>query len=711
MNDLVFEIGTEELPASAIRPAAEALGERFREFAEAQRLSFGAIETHGSPRRLALLVRGLAAKADDVDELLEGPATSVAFKDGVPTKAAEGFARKAGVAVERLERMQTAQGERLVARRHVEGEATAVLLQTALPAFIGAIPFRKSMRWGAESATFARPVRWLGAVYGREVVSFSWADVQSGGVTYGHRFLAPGAIALTDCDAYVPALRDAKVLVRWDERRERVIAAIDQAAEEAGGRRVEDDELVDTITGLVEWPSGVAGAFAPEALDMPREVLVSEMREHQKYASVESADGKLLAKFVAVANTPVKDVAVSRRGYERVLAARLSDARFFFDDDLRTPLHARVAALGRVTFQESLGSVLDKVGRVTQLAAHIAQAVGYADAAKVERTALLSKADLTTGMVGEFPELQGVMGREYARHDGEAEDVALGVFEHYLPRGASDSLPTGDLGAFVGLADRVDTIVGIFAIGRAPTGTQDAFGLRRACLGVLRVLEGRGYRLSLSALIGLALDLHYSSFEARGLLAPPAGDAGDKKRKKTFLTREEAAEHVVEFFRGRLKSDLAQSIPADLAEAVLTAGYDDVVDLGYRAKALGAIAGTPDYLPLAVAFGRASHIIEKQAKDLGAGDPDPALFTEDAERALHAEVERASAEVRATLRTGDYPEALRALAALRPFVDRFFDGVLVMAEDEKVRTNRLRLVRSVQGLFEPIADFSRIQTR
>lgn len=710
MSDLVFEIGTEELPAGAILPACEALRSKFVEAASALRLDHGDVATHGSPRRLALLVKNLAERARDIEERLEGPAVSVAFKDGVPTKAAEGFARKAGVSVDALERATTPQGERLVAHRRVEGQPTRALLSELLASLIAQIPFRKSMRWGDQSVTFVRPVRWIGAVYAGEPVPVSFGDVQAGAVTYGHRFLAPQAIPLTTCDAYVPALRDARVLVVWEERRDRVVAEIDRVAAEAGGRRVDDPELVETITGLVEWPSGVLGSFAADALDMPREVLVSEMRGHQKYASLESLDGKLLPQFVAVANTPVKDVAVSRRGYERVLAARLSDARFFFDEDRTRPLAARINDLRRVTFQERLGSLHDKVERLLGLSRLVSASVAGVDQARVDRVATLCKADLVTGMVGEFPELQGVMGREYARHDGEGDDVALGIFEHYLPRGASDALPQGDLGAIVGITDRLDTIAGIFAIGRAPTGANDPFGLRRACLGIIRVLLDKGWRVSLSALVDEALSQHYASFERRGVGAQPPAD--DKKRKgKELLDQAEARTQVLEFFRGRLKSDWGHAFPADLVEAVLSAGYDDVVDAHHRAEALNRITRLPDYLPLAIAFGRASNIIEKQARDLPDGAPDPEAFVEAPEAALFEASRVARTKVDDALRTGDYPTALQALAELRPVVDSFFDSVLVMANEDAVRINRLRLVRSVQQLFAPIADFSRLQTR
>jgi glycyl-tRNA synthetase beta chain len=707
-HDLIFEIGTEELPASFIGPATQVLAEAWKKEAAALRISFGDVETHGTPRRVALLVKGIAEKAEDFEERGEGPAVSQAFDaEGKPTKAAEGFAKKWGTTADQLQRAQTPQGERLVAFRKTAGQPTIKVLPDLLGKLIPELAKnKKSMRWGTEEASFPRPVRWIGAVFGGEVLPVKFADVQASGNTFGHRFLAPQAIRLTSCDEYLPKLREAKVLAAIPERRQRVVEEIDRVAKEAGGRRVVDEELVDTIAGLVEWPSGVLGSFGADALDMPREVLVSEMRGHQKYASIETLDGKLMPAFVAVANTPVKDVAVSRRGYERVLRARLSDARYFFNEDQTRALGDRVAELRRVTFQERLGSVHDKLERMLSVAKHLVKITGRSDTPTVERATFLCKADLTTGMVGEFPDLQGAMGREYARKEGEPEEVALAIFEHYLPRGAADTLPSGDAGAIVGIADRIDTITGIFAIDKAPTGANDAFGLRRACLGIIRVLLDKGYRLKLGDLVDSALERHYHRFAS---LEAPKPDA--KGKKPALLDRAAARTQVLEFFRGRLKSMWSDDHAPDVVEAVLSVGYEDVVDANARLQALSEIKRRADWLPLASAFGRASNIIEKQAKDLQAGPVDPALFKDAPEGSLHSAWQSASALVAKALPTGDYGTALRALAELRPAVDLFFDKVLVMAEDPALKQNRLRLVRGVQQLFAPIADFARIQTK
>ncbi len=717
-SELIFELGCEELPASFIVPALRALESAWREEAKRLRIRHGEAQAHGTPRRLALLVEDVADRAEDVEERGEGPALQSAFDaEGRPTKAAEGFARKWGVAIAELER----ENGRLVARRKVAGQPTFGLLPDLFQRLIQkASENRKLMRWGNESVGFPRPVRWIVAVFGGEVVPVEFGDVAATGLSRGHRFLSPGPVQFGGIADYLPKLREAKVLGSVAERRERIVAEIDRLAAEAGGRRVEDPELVDTLCGLVEWPTGVLGSFGADALDMPREVLVSEMRGHQKYASIESADGKLLPRFVAIANTPVKDDSVSRRGYERVLRARLADARFFFDEDRARTLASRVSDLRRVTFQEKLGSVFDKTERILHLSKEIARAIGREDLDAVERTATLCKADLTCGMVGEFPDLQGVMGREYARHDGERDEVAAGIFEHYLPRSAADGLPTGDLGAIVGIADRLDTISGIFAIGKSPTGANDPFALRRACLGIIRIVIDKEYRLSLSALLDTALEHHYHRFEK---LPPPEPkkdkDGKERKPKPELLDRGEAKAQVLDFFRGRLKADwsnfrsgeLKGFWPPDIVEAVLAAGFDDITDAYRRGHALNQMTQRSDFKSIAVAFARASNIITKQAKDLVPGPVDPTLFRDPPEEALQQATSAARAQVEAAVRSGDYTRALLALAELRPAVDLFFDQVLVMAEDPAIKQNRLRLVREVQQLFAPIADLARIQTK
>jgi glycyl-tRNA synthetase beta chain len=438
----------------------------------------------------------------------------------------------------------------------------------------------------------------------------------------------------------------------------------------------------------------VVGSFDERHLDLPREVLIQEMKSHQRYFSLVDDQGTLLPRFIAVSNTPVRDEKLALRGYERVLRARLADGRFFFDEDKKVSLQERVPRLERVVFQQKLGTYAEKVTRFRLLADWLARATGHADLVpNIERAATLAKADLVTGMVGEFPELQGVMGREYAKASGENAEVALAIFEHYLPRNSQDALPTRDLGAMVGIADRLDTLCGIFAIGKGPSGAADPFGLRRACLAVINIVLGRGYRFSLAG----AVD------EALAHLDPKIRDLKRKPNEPT------PREQVLDFFRGRLKALWTESHRTDVVEAVLSAGYDDLVAAQKRVEALSGIVGRPDFAPLAIAFKRVVNIVEKQGKDVAAGPADPCRFTDEAEKQLHQAFTGAAQKVEKLVRADDYAGALREITGLKPAVDTFFDKVMVMAEDAAVRENRVRLLVEIGTLFGKIADFSRIQ--
>src|SRR5438128_1203557 len=488
------ELGTDERPASFQKPALEwmaaeidkALDDaRLNGEGEAQRAN---ISSFATPRRLALIVTAIAQRAPDIRKKLSGPPAKQAKQDGKWTKAAEGFARKAGVPLEALQ----IEGDRVVVEQHVGGHAAQEALPPILERIIRGIPFRKSMRWDSlETDAFARPVHWIAATLDGKPLEVKFADVSSAPRTRGHRFAAPGEFPLPSARDYVEALRKAHVLADWAERSRRISEEVARAAREAGGVPRPDPELLETVTGLVEEPFGIAGYFEKEFLQLPPEVLVSEMRGHQKYFAVQNEKGELLPAFVAISNTKVRDPAVSRKGYERVLRARLSDGKFFFDEDRKTPLRARMEKLSRRTFMQGLGTELDRVGRLREMALWLHGATGRGEAREISQAAELCKCDLATAMVGEFPELQGVMGRVYALHDGVAPEVADAIFEHYLPRGAEDRLPQTDAGALLGMADRIDQLVGIFGIGKEPTGAADPYGQRRAALGLLRVTLAR----------------------------------------------------------------------------------------------------------------------------------------------------------------------------------------------------------------------------
>lgn len=684
--DLLVEIGTEELPARFVDAAVE----QMRETAERQlaelRLTYERMETMGTPRRLALLVFGLADKQDDLIRETRGPSAKVAFDEtGAPTKAALGFARSQGVAVEDLQVRETEQGAYVFAVSREAGLPTDEVLTRWLPEFVTGITFSKSMRWGDGSLRFARPIRWLVALLNGRVLPVSVDGVTAGNTTRGHRFLAPEPIELAGPADYVERLRKAYVLVDGTERKRAVLEEVRRAAAACGGRALEDEALVNEVANLVEWPTAVVGSFDEAYLQLPRAVLVTPMREHQRYFPIVDEAGRLLPLFVAVSNGPREDMDVIRRGNEKVLAARLADARFFYDEDRRKPLADYVPRLKGVVFQEQLGSVYEKVERVRELAAALADMVGADDEVRqvLDRAAYLCKADLVTLMVYEFPELQGVMGREYALLSGEGEAVADAVYEHYLPRFAGDELPRTLAGALLSVADKLDTIVGCFGVDLIPTGSQDPYALRRQALGVVRIVSG----------FPLALNL------TRALSAAAAAYGG------RFDGDEELIQKVVDFFRQRIRGLLLeQGVRYDFVEAVVRAGIDDVAGVFERAEALVAFSRDPGFEALVTAYGRAVNLAAKGHSAI----VDPALFQADAERELYAQVQRLEAHVEELTKARRWQEALAGLAGLRPYVDRLFDEVMVMAPEETLRRNRLALLRRTVQLFARVADFSAV---
>lgn len=691
-HDLLLEIGTEEIPAAFFPRCLDDLAARIREGLKEARLEHGEIRTLGTPRRLAVLVHDLASAQEDrtVEEI--GPPVRVAFDaEGKPTQAAERFAQKVGVPLDALRRKETPKGEYLAATLEVKGRKAEELLPEILLSSIRSIPWKKSMRWGRVEESFARPIHWILARYGESPIAFTYAGVRSGGTTRGHRFLANHEIEIPEPSVYVERLREAEVLVDPAERREAILRLSRETAARAGGKLEEDEGLLDEVTWLVELPLPVLGTFDPSFLELPREVLVSEMREHQKYLAVTTEEGdRLLPAFVAVANTRVRDPEKIRRGFERVLRARLSDARFFFDEDRKSPLVDRVPELDRVTFQQKLGSIGDKVRRIRSVSRHLAERLDLSvpEREHVERAAYLAKADLVTGMVGEFPDLQGVMGREYARASGEPEEVAQAIFEHYLPRGQHDRLPESDVGAVVGIADRMDTIAGIFGIGKPPTGTADPFGLRRACLGIVRIALEKGYRFSLGELLDRSLD------ELEGRLSRERG---------------EVRSAVLDFFAGRLRSHFAEEHPVELVDAILASGFDDLVEAQARLEAVAGHLGDESFRGLAEGFSR-TNIVEK-APDFSPGPVDVSLFQSEAEQALHQAFESVRGRVAESLESGDFSEVVKVFTELREPLDRFFTEVMVMVDDPALRDNRLRLLHEIRTLFGRVADFGRMDLR
>ncbi|MGA7826771.1 MAG: glycine--tRNA ligase subunit beta [Geobacteraceae bacterium] len=683
-KELFLEIGTEEIPAAFLTKAMADLDALIRKEFDSARLSFAEVRTLATPRRLALLVTGVAERQPDAEVTALGPARKVAFDaEGKPTKAAEGFARGQGVDVAELVVTATEKGEYVSVTKKIVGCPTVEILVEVLPRVIGAIPFRKSMRWADLDVRFARPMHWIVALFDGVVVPFSFGPIKSGSASRGHRFMANSVFPVRDFAHYLEECERHFVIPEPEKRKEIIRREVAQAARAMGGQVLPDEELLDQVAFLVEYPSVVCGTFEKDFLQVPKEVLITSMREHQRYFSLVDDQGQLLPHFITVNNTLAEDPAVVTRGNERVLRARLSDARFFFEEDKKTPLEERVASLKEVVYQAKLGTSYEKMERFRTIAEKLSAQEAPDLTDKVSRAAYLCKADLVTGMVGEFPELQGVMGREYALLAGEDQGVARAIHEHYLPVQAGGSLPTSDIGALVSIADKIDTICGCFGVGLIPTGTADPYALRRSALGIIAIILDRGYELLLSELIDESLQL---------------------LQQKLTRDHETVRADVLEFFRGRYVNLMVGRYPADVVDAAVAVSFDNLNDTAARIAALAEFKERPDFEPLAVAFKRVCNIV-KQGVDIPV---DVALFEDDAERKLSAAFDLVAAGAGEMIAAKNYLAALTEIAGLRGAVDGFFDQVMVMAEDEKVKNNRLALLTGVARLFGSIADFARI---
>jgi glycyl-tRNA synthetase beta chain len=683
--ELFLEIGTEEIPAGFLPPAMADL-ERLvsREF-DSARISYGAVRTFATPRRLALAVTDVALQQERQELTVAGPSIRVAFDaEGNPTKAALGFARANGVDVADLSRMETDKGEYLFIARTVEGLPTADLLPEILPRVIAGIPFRKSMRWKDLDIRFARPIHWIVALFDGIVVPFTYGNLESGNTSRGHRFMAPENFPVLGVESYLAEAERRFVIPDPRKRKEIIAREVERVAHAAGGMVNPDEALLEEVTYLVEDPSALCGSFEDKYLELPRELLITTMRAHQRYFTLVDGQGNLLPRFITIANTRTDDPAVVVRGNERVLRARLSDAMFFWTEDRKVKLESRLDALRNVVYQAKLGTSYEKVMRFRDLALALADKLDPGARELTDRAALLVKCDLETGMVYEFPELQGIMGREYARLEGEDPRVALAIHEHYLPVQAGGDLPTDNIGAFISIADKIDTICGCFGVGLIPTGTADPYALRRSAIGILNIILDRGFRFSLPELVERATSL----LEVK--LTRPAA---------------EVKKDVVEFIRLRFFHMLTgQGFPQDVVDAVLSASFDDPHDALARVEALAKLKGEKNFEPLAVAFKRIENIIKG-----GLDQPvDPALFESPCEQDLYGALQKIRVDVDGHIRSGDHVAALQAIATLRGPVDTFFDGVMVMARDEAVRSNRLALLTATARLFRGIADFSRI---
>ena len=670
-SDLLLEIGVEELPASFVEGALRALPELAQKRLGDLRLTYTSMHAYGTPRRLALLVRGLATRQPDLDEEVTGPPVKAAFKDGVPTKAAEAFAAKLGCAVADLRRVETPKGEYLAGTRREAGQPAVALLPAALVQITLAIPFRKSMRWGAGETAFGRPIQWLVALLGEAVIDLEIAGIKSHRASRGHRFLAGHAVQIPAATAYLDVLRAAHVLADPAERARIMRERLDAAAKAAGGHLIEDDFLVHENLSLVEEPHVITGGYGDEFLELPERVILEVAKGHQRYFGIRAADGTLLPRYLSVVNTALAPDNI-RRGNDRVMRARLADARFFYREDLKHPLADRRQKLAGIVFQKRLGTVLGKAERIERLARELGLLLQLPEATLMAAAggAHLAKCDLVSLMVGELPELEGEMGRAYALAQGVSPDVADVIKTHYMPRGAADATAPTDAGALVAIADRLDTLVGCFAVGLVPTGAADPYGLRRACLGVLRTVLDRALDLRLPDAFRAAYD----------------GYAG----VKLDLGKDELVAKLGEFFADRLRGLLSDKLPGDAVRAALGASVRPL-DVQARATAIAAL-DPQTRADVGEVFKRATNIAGKAPP----GDPmPPAADAHPSESALFKAFGILREQLRELVAQGAYKEAFVKVTVLVPVLHQYFVDVMVMVEDPALRDNRLRLMRAI----------------
>ena len=686
MKELLLEIGTEEIPAGFVPQALMDLEALAKRELEASRIDFSGSKTFGTPRRLALVIESVSEKQRDEETRKIGPSKQAAFDaKGNPTKAAIGFAKSQSVPAESLTVIQTEKGEYVCAVKKESGRLTAELLSSLLPKWILSIPFQKSMRWADVPIRFVRPIHWILALFGGEVVPFEVGNIRSGNVTYGHRFMHPGPITVKDFQSYLQKTREASVIVDPVERKRKIKDEMIREGARVSGRVLTDEDLLNEVNFLVEYPVALCGGFDHKFLSLPREILIHSMKEHQRYFPLVDDHGILLPHFVCVSNIKPKNREVVVKGNEKVLKARLSDAAFFFEDDLKIPLDTRVEQLKKVVFQAKLGTSYEKMVRFKQLALWIAERIDPKLHEAVERASHLCKADLVTGMVGEFPKLQGIVGKEYARLSKERPEVSEAIYEHYLPAFAGDRLPSGPIGDIVGIADKMDTVVGCFGVGLVPTGTSDPFGLRRQALGILRIIVEKKYFLSLKEFIA---------------------ESEEQLKEKMERPVERVKEEVLDFFRVRYQNLLLdRGVPFDVTEAVLSISFDDLVDVQGRIDALKKAREWKDFESIVIVFKRAMNILKGSPPK---GQITPSLFAETVEQNLYQSFLIAREKIGSLLNKRDYPSALLEMTRMKKPIDEFFEGVMVMVEDEKIRDNRLALLDEIGKLFLRIADFSKL---
>lgn len=687
-KDLLFEIGLEEVPARFIRTAVEQLEERMVKWLAQSRISHGQVHAYATPRRLAVLVEGVAEKQEDIEEEVKGPSRKIAQDaSGAWSKAALGFARSQGVDPEQFTFQELNGVEYIYATKSSLGVETSNILSEALLSILSSMTFPKNMRWGAHEFKFVRPIRWLIALFGTDVIDLEITGVKSGNVTRGHRFLGEEAV-VAEPSAYLDVLRSQSVIACVDERKDIIVEQIKALAEEKQWRIAVKDDLLEEVLFLVETPTVLFGTFDPAFLEIPQDVLITSMREHQRYFPVLNDQDQLLPFFVTVRNGNATSLDVIAKGNEKVLRARLSDAKFFYEEDQKLHIKTALLKLENIVFHEELGSIADKVRRTRRIADALSSAlqISQEDADAVSRAAEICKFDLVTQMVYEFPELQGVMGEDYARRAGEKEEVAKAVFQHYQPRFAGDDTPNSIVGSLVSIADKMDTIIGCFSIGIIPTGSQDPYALRRQAQGIVQIMLAQKLPISLSELLNIALDVHESL-------------------RKMKLSADEVRTAIIEFFGLRVKKLLSENLRYDVVDAVITADFDDIASVVSRGEALmDAVSNQTDFKTTVESFNRVSNLGGKAEQYV----INEALLQEQGEKELYKAWQSVLDGYHSALVQRDGQKALQWLGQMRNAITDFFDSVMVMAEDEQVRNNRLALLAAIDKDLKGFADFTKL---
>ncbi|MEW6714268.1 MAG: glycine--tRNA ligase subunit beta [Nitrospirota bacterium] len=676
MKPFLLEIGTEEIPARFISHGLESLKERFTQFLNDKAIHYGSITEYATPRRLAILIDDVSEKQEDRVTELTGPPKRIAFDEsGTPTNAATGFAKSLNLELKDIRIVKTERGEYLSAVIEEKGEMTMAVLSRELPKLIESLQFPKAMRWGDGTMKFVRPIHWIFALFGSEIIPFELDGLKSGDLSYGHRFLSPEAVKINNPSEYASLLLKNHVVADTKERKKIILDGIKKIESENNCKVHEDMELLDTVTSLVEYPSVILGSFKREYLSLPKELPVTVMKTHQKYFSVEDAEGNLMPHFIVISNTKEQNDDIVRKGAERVLKARLEDARFYFAEDQKIPLWDYVEKLKTVTFQEKLGSIYEKIERVAFVCSFIADKLNFERKENLLRASMLCKADLVTGIVREFPELQGYMGMTYALNSGEEKEVASGIYEHYFPRHAGDALPSCEIGAIISLADKIDNIASFFLLDLIPSGSEDPFALRRQAAGVINILKNKEYPFSLDVLVETAL---------KGL----EGYSPSIKVLKGS---------IIKFFLQRLEGILlAEGYSHDIIQAAVPSKELNIKDLKQRIELLSALKREPAFPELLTAAKRVCNILSKASPAILKKE----LLRETAEKELY----RVTTDVTARLRYTDF----KALFELEEPINGFFEAVMVMDKDAGVRSNRLALLFSVKSAFDMLGDFSKI---